>query len=371
MISIDSTTCNIADTSYINIRVRTDKADIGFTYQKLPPCDSLKYQFTNTSVAPPGKPFTAQSFEWSFGDGTTVITNAPTVTHSYPASGTYNIALRLIDTSYCNSPDSATVQLRIAANVKAQFETPPYGCVPYSAVFTNTSLAGQQFFWDFGDGTTSTDESPVHVYNTPGTYVIKMIATDTSTCNKIDSTQQSIVVSAAPTAGFTFDPQVPKENTPFVFTNFSLGANLYKWTFGDGDSIVTSKRDTLISHIYNATGTYNVCLIAYNQYGCTDTVCQAVSAIIIPLVDVPNAFTPNGDGSNDFVRVRGFGIIKMDWRIYNRWGALVFESNTQTQGWDGKYKGQLQPQEVYVYVLDISFSDGTKYRKKGDITLLR
>ena len=80
----------------------------------------------------------------------TLISNAPNVIHSYPASGTYNVALRLIDTGYCNSPDSATLQLRIAANVKAQFETPPAGCVPYTAVFNNTSLAGQQFFWDFG-----------------------------------------------------------------------------------------------------------------------------------------------------------------------------------------------------------------------------
>jgi gliding motility-associated-like protein len=88
-------------------------------------------------------------------------------------------------------------------------------------------------------------------------------------------------------------------------------------------------------------------------------------------VDVPNAITPNGDNINDMVYVRGFGIDKMDWKIYNRWGTMIFRATDQNTGWDGKYKGALQPQEVYMYVLDVQFSDGTQYRKKGDITLLR
>ncbi len=371
LISIDSMTCNISDTSYTNIRVRGDKAEVGFTSLKLPPCDSLKYQFNNTSVAPSTKPFGSQSFEWDFGDGTTLISNLPSVTHNYPAPGTYNIALRLIDTSYCNSPDSATQQLRIASNVEAQFEVPPFGCVPFTAIFTNTSLAGQQFFWDFGDGTSSTDENPVHVYNSIDTYTIKLRVIDTSTCNVTDSTAQTISVSDKPTAGFNFSPVAPQENIPFTFTNLSFGASNYKWIFGDGDTLVTVSRDIVTSHFYNSSGIYNVCLVTYNDFGCTDTACQQVEAIVIPVVDVPSAFTPNNDGVNDFVSVKGFGIQTMEWRIYNRWGQLVFQGNNPEQGWDGRYKGAIQPQEVYVYVLDATFSDGTKYRKKGDITLLR
>ena len=371
LISIDSATCNISDTSYVNIRVRDDQAFISFTSSKLPPCDSLKYQFTNTSTAPASKPFNAQSFQWSFGDGTTLVTNQSLITHTYPAAGTYFVTLRLIDTAYCNYPDSTRDTLRIAANVKAQFETPASGCVPYNAVFTNTSLAGQQFFWDFGDGTTSTEENPIHLYNFIDTYVVKLKVTDPSTCNKVDSTQKTIIVSAKPTASFIFSPSVPKENTPFDFTNLSTGAILYKWFFGDGDSVATRNRDTIVSHIYNVTGSYTVTMVAYNIYGCTDTSRQTVQAIIVPLVDVPNAFTPNGDGINDFVTVKGFGIQKMDWRIYNRWGQMVFRSGNTKQGWNGRYNDVLQPQEVYVYVLDVTFTDGTNYRKKGDITLLR
>lgn len=371
LVSIDSNTCNIADTSYLNIKVGDNEASVSFTNAKLEPCTALLYEFTNTSVAPPALPFGAQSFEWSFGDGVTLISNASSVQHSYAAPGTYNVALRLIDTAYCNYPDSAALVLRVATNVDALFETPASGCVPYTAIFDNTSIGGAQFTWNFGDGTTSTLESPTHLYNTPGTYIIKMIATDPNTCNKIDSTSVTIIVSASPAAGFTFSPQEPKENAEYTFTNFSNGAILYKWDFGDGDSIVTSKKDTLIKHIFNATATFNVCLTAYNEYGCDSTVCQPISAIITPLAKVPNAFSPNGDGVNEIIRVRGYGITKMDWRVYNRWGALMFRGTSIKDSWDGKFKGAVQPQDVYVYVLSVTFSDGTTENSKGDITLLR
>jgi gliding motility-associated-like protein len=126
-----------------------------------------------------------------------------------------------------------------------------------------------------------------------------------------------------------------------------------------------------VSHIYNASGQYNVCLIAYNQQGCTDTTCATVTTIVTPVVDVPNAFSPNADGTNDVIYVQGFAISKMTWRIFNRWGQLLFTSSSINNGWDGRFKGALQPQDVYAYTLSIEFSDGTKLNKKGDITLLR
>jgi gliding motility-associated-like protein len=373
LVSIDSSTCNITDTSYTTINVRQDIAKLDFRSTKLPPCDNLTYRFDNLSVPPaaPGKPFTNQTFRWNFGDGVTQVAGTNAVTHTYASRGTYNVTLSLIDTNYCNYPDSITKQVRIAENVKAEFTTPPFGCAPYDAVFNNISAGGQVFQWDFGDGATSTQTNPTHHYPDPGTYTIRLIAIDSATCNFIDSTKFTITVSGSPTALFSYTPNPPQVNTAVTFTNQSIGGTSYLWNFGDGDTLFTILRDTTVKHFYNATGKFNTCLVVYNQYGCTDTLCTPIVATVIPALDVPNAFTPNGDGVNDEVHVKGFAIGKMNWRIYNRWGQLVFTTTNRNQGWDGRYKGILQPQEVYTYTLEIEFTDGTRATKTGDITLLR
>ncbi len=368
LIAIDSTTCNIADTAYLTIRVRTDKAILNFDITKLPPCQSLTYLFTNVSTPPAGKPFQPGSFSWDFGDGTKSPGTSP-INHSYAASGTYVVQLMLSDTNYCNYPDTLTQTLRVSPVVKAQFEIAD-GCAPYTASFNNTSLAGQTFFWNFGDGNTSTDINPVHTYSDTGTYTITLLAIDSNTCNLRDSISRTIRVNPKPTADFTTQPLPAQFNTPTIFTNNSNGAIQYVWFFGDGDSIHKNSQDTVI-HQYQESNTYNACLVAINQYGCSDTVCHPVESLINPLLDVPNAFTPGRFGQNSVVMVKGFGIAAMNWKIYNRWGQVVFESNNPFIGWDGTFNGTAQPVGVYAYTLEATFFDGTKTRKKGDITLIR
>ncbi|MBS1919261.1 MAG: PKD domain-containing protein [Bacteroidetes bacterium] len=372
LVAVDPATCNVRDTSYIHIRVGDVQATLNFNTIKLNPCDSFKYRFDNLSSAPL-LPFTPQSFVWDFGDGSPRISaGTNSVFHNYTSPGTFNVRMILVDTNYCNAPDSFAVQLRVAALVKAQFETPPTGCTPYLATFNNTSLAGQTFIWDFGDGSPlSNDISPTHLYTTAGTYTITLIANDPNTCNLTDTTRYSITVFNNPVSNFTASPVPPVENTPTTFDNLSSpDAISFKWLFGDGDTLVTSSRSP-VQHQYNATGTFNACLIAYNAAGCADTSCQQVQAIIVTLVDVPNAFTPQSGDINSKIMVRGFGIAKMHFIIWNRWGQKVFESENKSQAWDGKYKGVLQPMDVYAYTLDVVFFDGTKTTRKGDITLIR
>lgn len=86
---------------------------------------------------------------------------------------------------------------------------------------------------------------------------------------------------------------------------------------------------------------------------------------------VPNTFTPNNDGKNDVLYVYGNTITKLKFRVYNQWGQFLYESLNVQNGWDGTYKGDMQPNGVYVYYLDADFNDGTKTTKKGTITLLR
>lgn len=371
LIAVDSTSCNIRDTAYLNIRVRNDPARLAFTAAKVGGCESTTFFFDNLSVPAAGKPFKPNSFTWVFGDGTApIITGDNDQTHTFPAPGTYPVQLILTDTNYCNAPDTARRNLRIAANVRAQFVTPAMGCAPYAAYFNNTSLGGHDFLWDFGDGTTSTAENPTHLYTNLGPYTIKLTAYDTTTCNKVHDTTFTIMVNPKPTAAFTVAPIPPEVNKPNIFTNLSTGATHYKWIFGDGFEREKNTRDTVM-HQYNESGVFEAMLVAFNQFGCSDTAREFVDVLIDPLLDVPNAFTPGRFGRNSIIKPEGFGIGKMVFRIYNRSGVKVFESNDRLIGWDGTYKGQLQPIGVYAYTLDVVFTDGKKTRRTGDITLIR
>jgi gliding motility-associated-like protein len=112
-------------------------------------------------------------------------------------------------------------------------------------------------------------------------------------------------------------------------------------------------------------------LSAYNSGGCPDEYCIQLHVELIPAIDVPNAFSPNGDGANDVLYVKGQDIKNMDFKVFNRWGELVFESNSINIGWDGSYKGVQQEMEVYVWTLSATFSNGKVAVKKGNVTLLR
>ena len=372
LVAVDSSTCNLRDTSYLNIKVGDVQAQLAFTPVKLNPCDSFRYRFDNTSFAPPQQPFKANSFVWDFGDGSPRVTaGTGSVFHTFNSAGSYVVKLILVDDAFCNYPDTLSSTIRIASLVKASIETPNSGCLPYTAQFKNTSDAGQQFLWNFGDGATSTAINPTHTYTTAGSFTVTLVAIDSATCNVIDSAKTTVGVYAIPVADFSVSPQPPIVNTALTFTNLaSPDAVRFKWLFGDGDSVLTTSRSP-VQHEYNQTTTFNACQIAYNQNDCPDTVCKQVTALVEAAVDVPSAFTPLSGDVNSIVYVRGYGIGKMKFIIWNRWGQKVFETDTRKAGWDGKYKGVLQPMDVYAYTLEVEFTDGTKTTKKGDITLIR
>jgi gliding motility-associated-like protein len=118
-------------------------------------------------------------------------------------------------------------------------------------------------------------------------------------------------------------------------------------------------------------------LTVKNRYGCTakDSL-RVITFCKNSQVFVPNAFTPDGDGVNDMLMVRGEGISVKSFRIFNRWGNLVFEKvnfapNDPTYGWNGKVKGIAAAPDVYVYIAEVTCDNGTVYFHKGNTTLLK
>lgn len=365
LIATNLSACNLRDTHTVVIQVSNDKIDAVFNAAVLDTCFPYRASFTNSSVYSPTPAGTV--FTWDMGDGTT-YTGVTPPNKTYSKAGTYNVRLIMTDPAACNTPDTAlqTIVFR-DDSVKARFDVPDLVCYQDSFRVTNRSENVQTYLWSFGDGKTSIVASPAHRYDSIGTYKVTLVATNLATCNKVDSQSRTITLRPSPTAEFTYTPLVPITNEPHRFTNQSIGAVSYKWSFGDG----TGSEQINPEHTYKRTGYYTVCLVATNMEGCTDTVCKTISADVKPLADIPNAFSPNGDGNNDLLFVRGYGVETMNLKIYNRWGEKVFENNDIEKGWDGTVNGKPQEMEAYGFVLNVTFVDGTTFYKKGNVTLLR
>ncbi|MEZ5017610.1 MAG: PKD domain-containing protein [Flavipsychrobacter sp.] len=366
LIARNPNACYTIDSTTLTIVVDTNSINADFNTVVTDSCGPYIVNITNNSKF--GNNPSAATLTWDFGDGTSFTGNNPS-THNYNQKGTYTIRLIMSDPTSCNKVDSVSKTVNFNnILVKANMEAPDLICQHKAAKFSNTSENATSYNWDFGDGNNSSDPTPSHIYDSVGTYTITFYASNPLSCNKVDTFTKTITVSVLPTADFIHAPIIPVTNEPVVFTNRSLKADTYNWNFGDGTG---SQDETPQPHYYKRTGNYTVCLTASTLKGCSDTICKKVDADIFPLADIPTAFTPNGDGNNDILLVRGSGIETVNLRIFNRWGELVFETNEESVGWDGNYKNKEQPTDAYAFVLNVSFVDGTTLYKKGNVTLIR
>ncbi|HYV92164.1 MAG TPA: PKD domain-containing protein [Chitinophagales bacterium] len=362
LIASDPTACVPFDTAYTSVVVYNTTVDASYTFDTLDFCDSIKAILSATSSN------IATTFTWDFGDSTSAF--GPNVNHTYTVPGFYTITMIANDPTACNPLDTFTETIDFTHLVIASLTQEDYfGCPPFTIQFQDNGYGGITFFWDFGDGTTSTDPSPTHTYGNPGTYYGTFIASDPAACNPNDTVQFTVTVfDFPPQAAFTANPTIIIDyNSEVHFTNQSQGATHYLWLFGDGDTSTAENP----SHWYILSGDYLACLIAFNEGGCPDTACVQIQVDLIPAIDVPNGFSPNGDGQNDVLYVKGQDVKNMDFRVYNRWGELVFETNDINIGWNGIYKGKPQEMEVYVWTLSATFSNGKATVKNGNVTLLR
>ena len=229
------------------------------TFSCTPP---LHVTFTNNSS------YSGQTtYHWNFGDGTnSTAFNPPS--HTYTASGTYNVTLILNQNGCIDSlvkPNYIVIQ-----NMAASFAaTPTVVCTGQPITFNNTSVpAAATANWNFGDAGTSNLPSPSHTYTTAGTYTVTLIA-GANTC--LDTTTGTVTVNQTPVASFIADTMVSCA-VPFTvnFTSTSTGGTNYVWNFGDGSPASVLQNP---AHVYTQPGTYTVSLIVTNASGpCVDSV---------------------------------------------------------------------------------------------------
>ena len=113
-------------------------------------------------------------------------------------------------------------------------------------------------------------------------------------------------------------------------------------------------------------------LVGMNIYGCTDTTTLKINVIHGTNIKLPNAFTPNGDGHNDIFKLANVEFETLqEFKVFNRYGQVVFETSDINQGWDGTFKGQPAPMDTYMYLIRVTLSGGDSHSFKGDVTLMR
>ena len=255
-----------------------------FSATPLSGCAPIVVQFNDLSTGNP------TNWLWDLGNNTTSTIQNPSTTYINP--GTYTITLTVTNDDGSNTK-TVVNYINVLPNPTVNFKGIDSGtsCPPKTVQFTdlsNPNIPGNvSYYWDFGDGNTSTAQNPSHTYNLIGSYNVTLVVTNASGCQKSLVKFNYITLVAKPTADFNAPvTSACKAPATFSFVNASTNATSYLWDFGDA----TTSTATSPSHTYTAPGTYTVKLIAYNAAGCTDTM---VKTAYITIADIHAAFTPS------------------------------------------------------------------------------
>ena len=239
------------------------------------------------------------------------------------------------------------------------------GGVPKIVVSGGTPTYTYQWY----NGSTSITNATNDSLNNVGAGTYSVLITDSKGCVATGGTTTFTVTgSGLVTASIT--PIYTQDYTPVnvSFTNGSIGATTYTWSFGNGTTS-TQQNPSVVN--YTNAGTYSVTLIA-NNGNCSDTAYALVVADIATSIVAPNIFSPNGDGINDAFFINCTGIKSLTCTIYNRWGQLIYFITSVNQTWNGEMNnGNKAVEGTYFYLLEATGTNQKTYYLQGDITLVR
>lgn len=253
------------------------------------------------------------------------------------------------------------------------------GCFPLTVSFANTSpnVTDNTCFWNFGDGTTlPICEDVTYTYTGPGSFMPVLTMTSPFGCSASDSLLAPIEVHGYPETSFYWTPEdVTTLENVVEFVNTTPGDNQYIWDVSGGFGTFPGEQLELEFPPIDLS-TYDVCLEAINAFGCADTLCQSFTMESILLVHVPNSFTPNNDGINDvfFPVLLGADPTFYTFRVWDRWGDIIFETNDVNEGWDGTNKSNeyYVQNDVYVWQIETrDFNTADLRRFFGNVTIIR
>jgi gliding motility-associated-like protein len=336
------------------------------SFSSMMTCAYQNVNFTDGSTISSGS---ITNWDWTFGDG--YIDSVPNPVHNYNKDTIFSVTL--IITSDAGCVDSVSNNITFYPSPIANF-TNAVECANVPILFTDFSTISGGFInswnWDFGSGATSGIQNPTTLYPTGGNYNVTLIVQSDHGCK--DTIIKPIDVFTGPTAGFSVSGDLITGNT-LTFTNTSSGSTASNWDFGDGVGTSTIQNPM---YTYSTEGNYSVTLIVWDEHGCPDTATTDLF-IVLSITNelfppkVPTGFSPNSDGQNDTLYVRGGPFSFLEFKIFNSWGQEIFSSNDASVGWDGTWKNFIQPVGVYTWTVKATTMDGIEYKKSGNVTLIR
>jgi len=265
-----------------------------------------------------------------------------------------------LTTSYTFTPDPNQCSLENTMTIQVWPRPLPtftmdetIGCSPLRVFFENTTgfsnPDGCQWTLGNGDVVSSCANFIAGTYTAPGCYDLTLTMTYPGNCVNSYTALQAICIEPDPIAAFTASPAQVEVDEEIFFTNLSNGAVAYDWTFGDFTGVFNEENPV---YSYSSPGYYLVYLIAYTDFGCSDTTAQAILVDEPIIYYVPNTFTPDDDEFNPTfkpVMTQGMDIMGYQLLIFNRWGEVLFESNDAEFGWDATYGGKIVQDGTYIW----------------------
>ncbi|MCB9448241.1 MAG: gliding motility-associated C-terminal domain-containing protein [Flavobacteriales bacterium] len=230
------------------------------------------------------------------------------------------------------------------------YATPGGGTPPYTLIWS--------------DPTGSTTDTVAGLKE--GTYSVT--ATDANGC-VITGSDMVENIQILPVAHFVPDPYEALLMNP-VISFFDKSSDAISWVWDFGDSSTSTLQNPI--HTYSDTGCYDVSLWIINQYGCEDSIETTVCVKDISSIYIPNAFTPNQDGKNEYFTVGQYNYCEFEMYIFDRWGNLIFKT-TSLKGWDGTANNgtEIAQEDVYVWLVKAVDCYGNPWKRVGHVTLIR
>ena len=249
---------------------------------------------------------------------------------------------------------------------------PAAGCVPLSVTLADAAPTGElDYGWSYGDGGSSLQDAPLHVYELPGTYDVTVNAVSTGNCPASISfvVEDAVTVYPAPEAGFTISPQVVELLEPVVeIESLAQSSSTVAYWMSDGGSLGQPNGQ----YIFSDGGTFEVIQTVTSPYGCTSS---AWGEVVVngTIFHAPTAFTPDQDGLNDVWLPVALGVTSYDLEVRNRWGDLIWTTDDPERPWLGESTGGTHYAPNGLYLWKVTYRDQLGYPvvRQGTVSLVR